>query len=420
MSIQSEITDKWRIGCTFKNEKIYIFGKSRILVAKGWPQPMAWSRTKTISWHPTRKWADKMLSLEMYQYSAAGSLHIKSLGFDSYADVSTSAYWQHKHESTFGEFVKTFPEDIFNAAMQYAERRWQVLCLLSRCPEALDLHNSNPAILFCLANNWVFHKPVVVNSMRAARALIKKKQREILAWLGFPNSENARHILSKIDPSEITVEGLLYLRDTLNRGESLKPLSHLPKLNREVLRILCDPRISKILSYSALAQTAMLKRGKWESPVYYAQKIINLLNINSNALYLDLNVQQSINNIDDIGYYNDKFIQKLDSSQFAMEDKSMRLPLPPFQGSETIKPVSTENALIMEGEIMRNCVATHFDAVLAGHEYIYHVVAPIRATFSIGKSKNGFWELVEIKGFANKAIDPSLVNKLFSDLLKSN
>jgi len=60
----------------------------------------------------------------------------------------------------------------------------------------------------------------------------------------------------------------------------------------------------------------------------------------------------------------------------------------------------------MEGEIMRNCVATHFHAVLSGREYIYNFTSPVRATLSICKAKNGTWKLSDMNGFANMNILP--------------
>lgn len=429
MQTQGELNsvDGWRQGYSLKNEKIYIFSKSRILVAKGWPQPMAWSRTKTITWHPTRNWADKMLSLEMYQYSTTGGLHIKSLGFDSYADISTSPYWQQKHESTFGAFVKTFPVEIFNAAMEYPERRWQILCLLSRCPTGLDLHKSNPAILFCLANNWVFHKPAVVNSMRAIRGLIGKKQRDILCWLGFPNTENARYILSKIDASEVTINGLLYLRDTLNQGESIKHLSHLPKLNWKVLRILCDSRTSKLLSYSALEDILNQNKPDKNNSVVqrsidsneFSELFLTLLNIKIATVILKIENYQSIKKVNDCPHHLEKLKQLLVANQFDINNIKNSFPIAPYLGNDSITPISNNDSLELEGKRMHNCVSSRAENVILGREYIYHVSAPIRATLSINKSKNGFWELNEIRGFGNKLIDPNLASKIYADLMNT-
>jgi hypothetical protein len=58
-------------------------------------------------------------------------------------------------------FTALVPAEVRMELERYAERRWHLLSVMARCPGALDLSRANPALLFALANNWVFHKPAV-------------------------------------------------------------------------------------------------------------------------------------------------------------------------------------------------------------------------------------------------------------------
>jgi len=82
-------------------------------------------------------------------------------------------------------FLGSIPDDILSEVSRYWTRKWYVLNVLARCPGAMDLSRSNPALLYALASNWVFHKPAVTRPMRAARSLVNRKQRDIMEWLGF-------------------------------------------------------------------------------------------------------------------------------------------------------------------------------------------------------------------------------------------
>ena len=375
---------------------------------------MAWSRSKTIPWHPTRKWADHFLGIDLYQHSIAGDKFVKSLGFNSYEDFNTDKYSKKVYE-VFGQFAKTFPTEIFNAAMQFPERRWQALCFLSRCPEAIDLFNSNPAILFCVANNWVFHTPAVKNPMRAGRALIKRKQRDILKWLGFSATDKVRRILAKIPTSEITVERLLYLREALNCDYETNVLSHLPTLNKEVLRILCDPRISKSLTYSALEQIA-----NDDHKVSFVPNIINLLSINKMITETGKPNRVLINQVDKIETEYLKLTNQFCNLKQTPATDNILFPSPPYKGSKDIQPLLNKVSLDAEGQAMQNCVATRLNQIMSGLEYIYHVNLPIQATLSVRRDESGVWKLYEIRGCKNMQIDSHLAENIFRRLVKYN
>ena len=80
-------------------------------------------------------------------------------------------------------FLESVPADVAKSVSRFPQRQWHLVALAARCPGALDLMQSSPALAVCLASNWAFHRPAVPQPMRSARALIRRPQPEIAAWL---------------------------------------------------------------------------------------------------------------------------------------------------------------------------------------------------------------------------------------------
>ncbi len=90
-----------------------------------------------------------------------------------------------------------------------------------------------------LANLPVFRKDTK-RRWDAARRMAKKKRRDILRYLGWPDSEAMAKIISKIPLEVCDKKTLLQLRMLVNNShELLKPLSHIGILRRQSLDILC-------------------------------------------------------------------------------------------------------------------------------------------------------------------------------------
>ena len=79
------------------------------------------------------------------------------------------AYSDHMARTAF---VNMIPEEVRLELLRYSNRKWHLMSILARCPGAMDLSRSNPALLFALASNWAFHRPSVKQPIRAARGLV--------------------------------------------------------------------------------------------------------------------------------------------------------------------------------------------------------------------------------------------------------
>lgn len=424
---------KGRRGYAMKNGKFYSFDRHKVLVLKGWPDPRAWVKSPRKGWRHGRKDADQLFSAFLFQdherppvekpdldlvelpeylepHLMSEEEREKTLSFHRWLHM---VGWKEKH--LLADFFDQIPVSIRTELMYYSTRKWHVMNLMARCPGAFDLHFSNPALCYALASNWVFHTPGVKQPMRAARSLIRKKQKEALRWLGFPASESARRILRKIDSKALSVESLLYLRQTLTDPGKAKILAHLPRINTGALRLINDVYRYPLLS-PRLIEEAAIDREQDEEP--YA--------------FLMLQDALRMNRRQGGGFCPERFssMARLREChdelsaimQDQMESDSVQLPEqfpnPPLVGTAEIQPITTLTDLVHEGRTMHHCVASYAQDVVSGMQYIYRVTAPVRATLSL-RSKNGNWLPGQIYLACNERVPAAVKKEILGVLMKT-
>ncbi len=433
-----------RPGISFKNGKLYVFEKSQVLVLQGWPDPRAWVKGKRKGWHHDRKRADKFFTMHLFPDDGRPSLTPPDpskvecpdyLNQAAYTDDERERHWashrravvrEWKEKHGQADFFDQIPPEIRSALLLYSCRRWHLLNLFARVPSAFDLYISNPALCFALASNWVFHKPAVQQPMRAARSLVRKKQKHLLGWLGFPATDSARKVLQKINPAAVSVESLLYLRDTLQDPGRAKILCHLPCLNAGVLRLVNDIRIMPQLTCRLLEDVAQNRQDYSEAFTY--QILIDTLRMDRQLggghcpeRFI------SLNRLHDV---HDGLSQRFNAAREQQREANpedegyMRVqypvafPGPPYEGTPAIQPITSPEDLIAEGKAMRHCVASYAWDIAKGTEYIYRVIEPVRATLSI-YIRGRAWSPGQLLRTANKDVPREIKQAVFQQLLNS-
>jgi hypothetical protein len=160
------------------------------------------------------------------------------------------------------KFIEGTPPEVVNAIVAYTDRRWHLYCLLARCPEALELAKSQPALVYALASCWVYHRPTPTQPMRAVRALIKKGIPHMWAWLGFPSNERAVEMHSWLQPRGLTMKRLLDYRTTVQSQNMQDFLFDLGPLEWEHLEFAITPWMSRMTTASLLRNLHV--PGKWD------------------------------------------------------------------------------------------------------------------------------------------------------------
>ena len=400
-----------------------------------WPDPHSWVRTARKGWHADRSNADAFFCMNLRptdfrpapepptpktldELECAEALpreeQMERLELENRVEWGM---WRQSHLSS--EFFSLIPVPVREILLQYRKRRWHLLNLLARCPGADDLHTANPALCFALASNWAFHKPAVTRPMRAARSLVRKKQRAILDWLGYPATESVRKIFAKIDSQALEVGALLYLRQSLADSDRLKLLGHLPTLNADTLRLINSEWSFARIHPRVLFDAAASDEPPDTQPVY--EMLRDTLRMQQQLQNVRVpNVFSSLQHLRDIhdeisAAHNARFHE---APYYMNELPVCPFPPPPFMGTDAIIPLTSERELFTEGRDMHHCVGSYACDVASGKCYIYKITAPVRATIQISRRANS-WKIQQAKLACNNPVPTEIAQQIQIELLSN-
>ena len=423
-----------RYGTSFKNGKLYEFSAEGIVVLRQWPDLRAWRRTpKGSQWQQVRpqlrlRLVDIGWSFDFYRRepkirSKAGGEHIRDIiarepGYEEQEDdlieaprvqqneaqeVTDTSAALRRYESALllrSEYLKSIPEEVISAVAPYSSRHWHLLNLIARCPGALDLVRSTPALAFALASLWAFRSPSPCQPLRAARALLRKSQPQIAAWLGFPSDRSTMRVLRKIESAECTIPNLLHLRDQLRVHP--KPLRHMRILGTESLHIM-----ARATGRYAVSDAYLCELGADPEPFW----LVNEQALIRDVLWMRESLGETgifvIRSHAHLQRLHDHLIERVGRMDLKLLDAD-QLPEPPFPGVATtdlhLEPLTTPTALLIEGRAQSNCVGAYAKRIRRGGLCVYRVLAPERATLSIARIRNGTWRISELKAAANAEV----------------
>lgn len=397
------IEHKFKLGAAYRNGKLYEFTRDCVIVMKGWPVMRAWQWTGEYArpWRHVRPRL-KRISLRGLSRMPDPDSHPpepngQMLFPFAYSFVARNAY---------RAFWWAVPEAYRHLVMPFRDRRWHMLALLARCPGADDLAVSNPALAFCLASNWAFHKPAVRQPQRVARSLIYKKQRRIQEWLGFPGTEAMRQLLRRIPRESLTVEFMVNLRSAIQSPEMSRRLSFMERITQDVFRLIASPEITPHVAFSLLEEVSQVR-----APDAVAFRIQDMLHMSED-------LQRKLPRLRSIAQMNQLHDDLVFDFNLQQEDTGEPLPPPPLPGKEDeIEPLETCQALAIEGRLQQHCVGSYAHSVRRGQMYIYRMLKPERATLAITSGHRG-WSLWDLRGHRNAEVQPESL-KAALDWLRS-
>lgn len=396
--------------------KLYIFTADSVNVIKGWPSPAAYRKTKA---HPTWKRIRPQMLI-----TANGKLYIdcKPWQRDTYigpprrrAFTLVTGYqvemfpdpylaMLYRREEAYMQFVDRIPPRVRSLLSGFTYRQFHMLNFLARCGEpALEMSEANPALAFCLASNWAFHKPAVQRPLRSARALLAKKQVEILEWLGFPATEPTRKLMRKVEMKEVDTTTLFFLRGALRRPELVERLCHLPRINDDIVRIVTGRELRPLVTQGFLYQLS----AQTQTDGHYAGLVMDAEHL---CRYCRPDTPPPVfHNLSRL----ESFVEEMRELRHrTMWERPMprELPPPPLPGTETIIPLVSPNDLVREGREQRNCSASMARTIADGDFYMYSVRMPSgeRATMSIAKRHDGSYMIVQLAGPRNQEVSSML------------
>ncbi len=418
-----------RWGEEFENGKLYSFDDQSVVVIRAWP-PAAWRRCEENGWRRCSDVEDFVLRIE-HSSTLPGpepppprvipndELIALPTYESQFSDEENLRIWHACECRNWAErrkdaaFWAPVPVAIRDAVSQYTYGRWRMLTLLTCCPQALDLHQSNPALLFALAHQDQFRQSPVRNLYRAVRRLVGEKQKKILGWLGFPATEAARKLFRKIPAGEVSVDGLRYLRELLSNPRLARMASHLPRLCEDLIRIFIMPELLATIPMKLLFELSTSEFDEAHTVVSGFEE----------SRQLGLPWPRRLRSLGEAGglcayaCWRGEGLSVAGHHSATWDDETLGLsfPEPPLRGTSEIVPIRSAAELAEEGKSMKHCANVFRGPVLEGKAYVYRVLAPIRATLSIVKDSKG-WQRDLCGGFDNQPVAPEVMETCFKRL----
>ena len=384
-----------------RDDKLIVSHPYGALVLAGWPRCLAWRCDTSGAWEQFRP-ADPIL--RTVGTAASPEFVQRAMRRSSDAEQLTESEFERqragmtrRHEAAVA-FHALFPLDLRAQVARLAERHWPVLSLVARCPGADELYASNPALAFALASSGSLRDRPVARPLRSARALLRKPRTAILEWLGFPPAPWVARVLAKIAPRALTTRNLRYVRTALRDGSVSKAFLHLPRLDLGTLRILTDPELRDLASFTLLTEIdgSMLRSA---SAAYLLRDAARMHAALDDGRRLP--VQRSLRGLERV--HNELVARQNHEGNQAM--LALDLPPAPIAGNEAIVPLVTPGDILDEGRAMHHCVFSYVPAVAQGSTYIYRVLEPERATLSVVKQADR-WQLGQLSGPGNAPVGP--------------
>lgn len=404
-------------GVVWKRDRLLVFDKDCVTVMRLWPRPAAWRKSASQpQWRPCRPEIDlnlreperKSRAAEARCLRESSDLYAGQLYFPGFSlpYAVRAALRAARELEAWRTAMRDIPPAVRAAVRAFPERQFALLSFCARCPGALDLLDATPALAFMLANSWVFG-PRVSWPLRSVRALLRKRQRDQLRWLRFPvATEQTVRILRKVPARVCTVELLLYLRDAMSRPECLHALSHVPRVNRGVVRIVSDPRLMPHATPRLLAEAASSKREDREARL--AKRMLRYLRM-AKRLRRDAS-RVRFHSAAQLSARLEELAQEYEwMRQFGCTDA--QFPEPPLPPTCEFQPIRTLRELADEGRAQAHCIATYTEDILAGRAYAYRVMLPEeRATLLVGALGDRYdrrWRVIDCRRASNAAVSVS-------------
>lgn len=416
----------FRWGTHFKNGKLYLATKQSVTVVKGWPDLRAWRKTAAgPEWISIRPEIQiKPASVQTGRSARRGSPRLEMPDYIRELDVEAmirenpgaeplnpvrpvaQAAHRERCEQTeeaefeaLSSFFSGIPVQVRGLVGEFACRQWHIAVLLLRCPGAFDLVHINPALAFCLASNWAFRSPRPTQPLRDARRWIRRRQRDIAGWLGFPATDRTVNLLRKIPPEACNLTTLLQFRRALRQTAVADSMSQLPRLTATVLCVVTNPRLRPLASTRLLRElsNSIMEWGVVSSRVRMLQDTLEMAATLVPPRYLPV-----FDSLAQLARLHDLLAAEL-NLKVPSAQEPVEFPKPPIPGSETIVPLTVPAMLAEEGREQQNCVVTYAKCVARGNDFIYRVLAPERATLQITRTQQG-WQIGELSGPRNRPV----------------
>lgn len=378
-------------GFRFKEGKLYAFSEESVMILEAWPALKALRKEESGNWE---EFEPRFRVVKPYRPQKVKKQPQLELAFDHIPVKPTLA---EQRRRAFDGFRFSMPKPVAAAVEKFQNRQWGILRLVRLSEEVIELARLNPAMAFALGNFKPFREKFT--TIEGAAAIARKRQRDMAEALGFPGTDAVAKILGKISPEAVAVDSLLQLREVLRREGTLKPLSHMRRLNAGVLALVTNPVLLEASAPSLLAEVAESTTEKYQARA--SEMLRDTL-----EMLAAVDVRAGCPKIQSLARLRAMHAE-VSAKYLSLRPGGSgdpRLPSPPLRGTRDIVPILTATALVEEGKAQNNCVATYAERVRRRTTFIYRVLRPERATLSIVKGEDGDWGIDELECRGNTKV----------------
>jgi len=239
----------------FQSGELAISTPTRLYRIRGWPEPRAFEKVRDGDWKKCQPEFRLVKPHTGVNFTASGA---SSPCEDSCGpDLAQTVDAPDQKRKAFEAFRSQLPQRVAQVIEHFQSHQWNLLELLSKENAAHDLAESNAVLFWCLANNDQFRRPCgLASPAEYARPYVARRQREILGWLGFPESEASVKVMRKIIPEAITALYARMLRRAVADPLAAHFLSHVRPINSGVLGLACNRELLPFTTARLLAEVA--------------------------------------------------------------------------------------------------------------------------------------------------------------------
>lgn len=337
--------------------------------------------------------------------------------------------------TAFAAFRALVPERLVALVERFGSHQWPLLVMLNAKTEACELTAINPVLAYCLANHVGFRDAVQEAAAGNALMHCTWKQRNILGWLGFADTEATVRLFRKIRPEAVSPFMMQRFRHRLNTDEDVAEwLAHLPDINAGVIDLVTARHLTNLVSPKLLAAVSAnendLAMGRTPERLLMGIELLQEIKhkLPTKPITSLAHVEQFIRDCDRMYLEHEATVQAAAQTAIIQKQaereqrrrrrraepgkkseprkrKAKPFPQPPLPGTEDFVPLTTHEALVEEGSSQRNCVGFYSMFVQTRRIYVYRVLKPQRATLSIIRGDDGCWRRSELETADNKKPD---------------
>lgn len=279
-----------------------------------------------------------------------------------------------------------------------------VLQLMARWPEAEDLLEANPVLLWMVADRYAAQP----KERHRVSELLLKPQTDILGWvLGEPVRPAQVRLLTRLALTGSDEHTFALLRQVSANASLVERLKHWPKIPSGLLGLFLESPVVTELDW--LRREASEMNDEFDGMRVVRQhlrllrdttRMIGFLNAADPGEPIDLRSCRSAKGAHALHQRLIEAAQRLGWIKMLAADvaPTAKFPAPPIPSTASFEAITGVAELVREGVKMKHCVVTRAQDVMSGRSALYRMnFAGQRATLEVAVGRNG--EPLEIEEF---------------------